>query len=363
MEEMNQVDVDVKVEGWKIRYILGQNSEHAKGLERDKNVKIRVVGDNDQKVLRISGIFSSAQAAKERVEEMSSEIISTKININQEDVGRIIGQSGRKIQALREESGASMKVVTEGQTNVVVMTGFRENVESAQKAVEGIVASKTTTEVVISNKIAKELLKDSGREIKNLQTATRTRLWVKDDVKSTNTLVEITGSKKYVEDAMKKLKKMSIVREDREKDSISLSNAENQALQGSVIQEIQNKTGTKAFFFGRGPYQHLLVFSGEEHQIDKAKREVQKVLDQLSHEKLVWVPHASLGKYQNILTELEVTAEASEERGRGEQKFQVPLKVTGSKSNVDKAIKKLKDICKEKTCEPEDIDKRLKERL
>ena len=60
----------------------------------------------------------------------------------------IIGQSGTKIKSLREESGASVQVITENERNVVIVTGFRENVENAVKGVEGIIASKVTTEMV-----------------------------------------------------------------------------------------------------------------------------------------------------------------------------------------------------------------------
>ena len=56
-------------------------------------------------------------------------IICTKVNVQQVDVGRIIGQSGRKIQALQEGSGASVKIEMKDEKNVVVITGFRENVE------------------------------------------------------------------------------------------------------------------------------------------------------------------------------------------------------------------------------------------
>ena len=55
-----------------------------------------------QRILRIKGTSSKVSEAKEKIEKMSFDIICTKVNIQQADVGRIIGQSGRKIQALQE---------------------------------------------------------------------------------------------------------------------------------------------------------------------------------------------------------------------------------------------------------------------
>ena len=183
--------------------------------------------------------------------------------------------------------------------------------------------------------------------IKNLQAVTGTRMIVTNDMRSKNNLVQITGSKRKVEIAREKVDKMGKERDDREKSSISLSDTDAQALHGKAIQEIQNKTGTKAFFFGRGPHQQSLVFSGDAYQIEKANQEVQKILDELSAEKLIWVPHASLCNYQNTLKDLTLKCKVSEERGKGEKKFEVPLKICGSRRNLSIAIQKLKDICKE----------------
>lgn len=344
MDEGSKVDMDIELDQWKISYILGEKYENKRSLEDETGVQIRV---NGQRVISIKGTFQKVLEAKEKLEIMSADVVSTNINIQQVDVGGIIGKSGTKIKSLREESGASVQVITEDERNVVVVTGFRENVENAVKGVEGIIASKVTTEMVISKKIVKELLKDSGRMIKNLQAVTGTRMIVKDDMQSTNHLIQITGSKKKVENAREKVDKMGKERDDREKSSISLSNTDAQALHGKVIQEIQNKTGTKAFFFDRGPHQQFLVFSGDAYQIEKANQEVQKLLDDLSAEKLIWVPHASLCNYQNTLKDLTLKCKVSEERGKGEKKFKVPIKICGSRRNVSKAIQKLKDICEE----------------
>ena len=340
----NRVEINLNVDQSKVGSIIGKNGQNLKAIEDKTGAKIKVIGEMGQQVLRIMGSSEEASEAREKVQKISADMVLVKIKLDAKDVGRIIGQSGRNIKAMQDESGASMRVLTEGTDKVVVIRGQKANVEAAQKSVEDIISKQKQINMVISQKTVQELLKDSGRAIKNLQFETGARMNVKDDKKSENHLLQITGSEEQTRKAKQKVKELEQGKTLMENTSLNLSNLEADKLRGNAIHEIEKNTATRAFFFKKGPNRNNLVFTGNELQVDKAIHEVKQILDELAGDKLVWVPHAYVGKYKNVLKELELVVELSEEKGKGEKKFQVPLKISGSKENLKIALKKLKDI-------------------
>jgi predicted RNA-binding protein YlqC (UPF0109 family)/uncharacterized HAD superfamily protein len=406
VEEMAEkvVIYEMKVELANIGKVIGKSGENIRAIHDESGAKIDIIEKDEAKLVRIIGYEESVQAAKESIQEIieRNTKVSFDMKVESQDVGRLIGKAGENIRAMCEKSGAKITIITEGENNLIrimgskesvkaakkiiqeilddwvtskvkeslpysalrtlgfetgtrmwmeiderdchfiKISGTREKVENAQKCVKKYVARLVTIEMIVNKETAKELLANSGQTIKCLQYLTGALITVKD-----GRLVQIVGLNEQTLEAKKKVQEIGHHTNLTKANSIGISNKEAKILKGMVINEIENETGANAFFSKRGHNVQNIVFNGDQLKVEDAANEVLDILDELSGQNIVWVPHDLVEKYFIFLRDMGLTVEVLDKRGKGKKKFQIPLKISGTKKDLKEAKSKLKDTMKD----------------
>eukprot|EP00092_Neocalanus_flemingeri_P108269 GFUD01139028.1.p1 GENE.GFUD01139028.1~~GFUD01139028.1.p1 ORF type:complete len:238 (+),score=57.41 GFUD01139028.1:71-784(+) len=197
----------VEVDQQMVGKLIGKSGEKIKALANETGARIRVIGDRGEQLVRIIGVKENVEAARDKVVEMTK---STKIKVGANMAGKIIGKSGANIRALQDETGASVKVVKNGDETMVEVIGSDESVQAAQMKVKEIIAGWITKEVKLSSEDARLIVGKSGKNIKTLEQVTGTRLHMEEiQLERSYQIMKISGPWEKVKNAGLKVREFT----------------------------------------------------------------------------------------------------------------------------------------------------------
>eukprot|EP00092_Neocalanus_flemingeri_P039705 GFUD01043237.1.p1 GENE.GFUD01043237.1~~GFUD01043237.1.p1 ORF type:complete len:254 (+),score=67.65 GFUD01043237.1:71-832(+) len=213
----------VEVDQQMVGKLIGKSGEKIKALANETGARIRVIGDRGEQLVRIMGVEENVKAARDKVVQMTQSnkikvdanmagkmTKSNKIKVDANMAGKIIGKSGAKIRALQDETGASVKVVKNGDETMVEIIGSDENVQAAQMKVKEIIAGWITKEVKLSSEDTRLIVGKSGKNIKTLEQVTGTRLHMEEiKLERSYQIMKISGPREKVNNAGLKVREFT----------------------------------------------------------------------------------------------------------------------------------------------------------
>ena len=193
--KQSKVYFEMKLESKDVGGIIGKSGENIKAIRKKSRARIKIITKGGDNMVKITGSKENVAAARDDIQKIVySRKVSFVMKVESQNVGRIIGKSGENIKAIRDKSGAKIQI-TEGEENVIKITGSKESVESAKELIQENIENWVTLKVA-------GFIRYSAMLALQFETGTRIQT-VRDE---NFPFVNITGTREKVEIAKKEVK-------------------------------------------------------------------------------------------------------------------------------------------------------------
>jgi len=205
------------------RFIIGTKGTGVREMMNTFDVNIRVPAQDDQSdVIKISGVPTNVEAAKEGLAEKVAELEKEKeekrqksfmvsVEVNPEYHPKIIGRGGKVISDLRDKYGVNIQLPKRESENaeVITITGYEKDACEARDAILKIVGqfeSQVQEEVSIDPRVHSMIIGKRGRNIRQIMDEYKVDIRLPRDGDADPSKVVVSGDEDHVLDCIDKLK-------------------------------------------------------------------------------------------------------------------------------------------------------------
>lgn len=294
----NEIEKDVAIEPRFYRKIIGAKGDNIKEI-RDKFNQVQIIipaqGDKAGAV-KIRGPKQDVEKCQKYlmklVKEMRENSYVLEVPIFKQFHKFIIGKGGVNIRKIREETQTKIDLPAEGEkSDVITITGKKENVEEARDKIQKIQNEMTATvtdEISIPPKFYNTLIGTGGKLIQSIMEDCGgvTIKFPSSDSKSDK--VSIRGPKDDVEKAKQQL--LEITNEKLLSNYTAEIYAKAQhhkfiiGKNGANIKRIRESTGVRIIFpTDKDEDKELITIMGKKEAVDKAKAELEACISEIDN--------------------------------------------------------------------------------
>jgi transcription antitermination factor NusA-like protein len=297
----NERSKDVKIEHRFHKQIIGSQGQHIREVrERFPGVQITFPDPKSQiDMVNLRGpkdmVDKCAAYLKKQNDEMVAENFVAEVRVFKEFHKNIIGRGGGTIRKIRDETKTKIDLPTENSnSDVIVITGRKPNVEEAKKRIEAIqneLANVTSVEVSIPAKLHQAVIGPKGQLVHSISTECGNVLIRFPSGKAAEgdkDKVTIRGPKGDVEKAKKQLMELANEQALHNRSTEVRAKPEFHRFiigrQGANIQKIREETGARIVFPGeKDEDKSLVTVIGSQEAITKAKTRLEKIIADLEN--------------------------------------------------------------------------------
>jgi len=293
-ENKDSTKVAVIVGAANIRTVIGKSGSMINKIESETGARLDISKEgNTEGRVNVSGSAEQVAQAKAMIEAVCKPKVhecTEEMDLEKDSVGLVIGNGGKTIRRLMEESGADINVSRDGECKCTI-SGSVEAVAQAKELIAKCLTSRSTKgpaageaqEVLDVGEFSKQLIGRSGSTINEIQDSTGASLNVSRDE---NPRVTITGTKEAVAEAKARVEQIlanarsaNVVPEGHVKISIEVPDFVVGSIigrGGANIKELQASTGARVDI-KRGSGRADV--SGSEEAVAKAKEQIEATIE------------------------------------------------------------------------------------
>jgi len=368
----NEKDKDLIIESRFHRQLIGPKGESIQKI-RDDFATVQIsfpdLGSNSD-IVKLRGPKDDVDKCARYLTKIYKDLLESnyqvKVPIFKQFHKFIIGKGGSTIKKIRQETDTKVDLPESGsESDVITITGKKENVEKAQAKIQQIqseMANVVSVDIIVPAKIHNTMIGTGGKLIQSIMDDCGGVSIKFPEANSGSDKVTIRGPKDDVEKAKKMLMEMSNEKQ------LSNCSAEVRAKpehhkfligrQGANIQSVRDKTGARVIFPGENePDREVITILGTKESVAQAKKELEariKDLDNVVEESMTVDP-----KHHRhfVIKRGEVLRQIGEEFGgvvvsfprSGVDSDQVALK--GAKECIDAARSRIQEIVSNLECQ------------
>lgn len=294
----NEKDKDVIIDHRYFKSLIGTKGEKIKEL-RDKFSQVQIVfptlGEN-RDVVKVRGpkkdVDECCKCLTKMVKDLKESSFVLEVPIYKQFHKFIVGKAGANIRKIRDETQTKIDLPVENDTSdVIVITGKKENVELAQEQIQKIqneLANIVTDELSIPPKFYKSLIGAGGKLISSIMEdcgGVNIKFPASD---SKSDKVVIRGPKDDVEKAKQQLLELS---NERQLASVSAEvRAKPQhhkfliGKNGANIKRIRDSTGARIIFpTDKDEDKEVITIIGKKESVEAAKTDLENVIKEIAN--------------------------------------------------------------------------------
>ncbi|XP_015598207.1 vigilin [Cephus cinctus] len=294
----NEKEIDVIIDHRHYPSIIGSKGEKIKEIKDKYNqVQIIIPGPEEKcDVVKIRGpkedVDKCHQHLKKLVKKLNENSYVLEVPIFKQFHKFVIGKGGANIRKIREETQTKIELPAEGeQSDVITITGKKENVEEAKEKIKKIQdeqANITSEEIVIPPKFYNSLIGTGGKLIQSIKEDCGGVIIKFPTAASQSDKVTIMGPKDDVEKA-----KQLLLEHRNEKQLSSFSATVRAKAQhhkfligknGANIKKIRESTGARIIFpTEQDEDKEIITIIGKEDAVEKAKAELEATIEEIDN--------------------------------------------------------------------------------
>jgi len=225
-------------------------------------------------------------------QEMSASSHKAEVHIFKEVIRNVIGKGGAKIRQIREETDTKIDLPKENSdSDVITITGKKENVEKAKTLIENIqkeLANIKEIAVEIPQEYHTSLIGAKGRLIRSIMDECGGVLIRFPSENSKSNKVMIRGPKDDVDKAQAQL--LELANERKESSFTAEVRAKPElhgfliGRKGSSIKVVREQTGARVIFpSSSDPDQELITIVGKQDAVEKARKDLEAKISELAN--------------------------------------------------------------------------------
>ncbi|XP_076054775.1 satellite-binding protein 1 Dp1 [Oratosquilla oratoria] len=287
------VSADVEAPLWQHKFIIGRKGVNIRQITQDLT-KVQVEFPDKQEVIKLEGPPEEVEVAKERLENMISDlqkkITFDEIPVNPRFYKHIIGKSGSNINRIRGETQVLINISEADGNNIIRLEGSPEGVAKAKQELLDLVAkmeNEKERDIIIENRFHRYIIGTKGDKIREIREKFNQVLISFPDPGEKCDIVKIRGPKDDVDQCYKYLQKM--VRELQESAyqiRVPIFKKFHKFIigkGGANIKKIREETNTRIDLPSEGQNSDDIVITGKKENVEKAKEHIQKIQNELDN--------------------------------------------------------------------------------
>lgn len=295
---LNEKSRDIIIEQRFHRLLIGAKGEGIKQV-RDRFSEVNIVFPDQGKksdIVTLRGPKADVDKCytflQKRVQDMKEENWQDQVHVFKDVHKNIIGKGGATIRKIREETDTRIDLPNEASdSDVIVITGRKPNVEAAKAKIEAIqreLANIKEISIDIPHKLHNSIIGAKGRLIRSIMEECGGVIIRFPEEGSTKDKVIIRGPKDDVENAKKQLLELA--------DQIQTSSHVEELRAkpeyhkfligrgGNSIRKVRDSTGARIIFPHREDAdQELITIIGTKEAAAKAKKEIEALVKELDN--------------------------------------------------------------------------------
>ncbi|KAK3104810.1 hypothetical protein FSP39_010756 [Pinctada imbricata] len=305
LEEMasrmeNEKTRDVIIEQRFHRTIIGARGEKIKEIKDKHNLYDVQITFPDQgkksDVVTLRGpkadVDRSYKVLQNLQQEMAVSSYQASVHIFKDFHKNIIGKGGANIRKIREETDTKIDLPSENsESDVIVITGKKENVEQAKRKIEDIqkeLANIKEVSLDIPHKLHNSIIGAKGRLIRSIMEECGDVIIRFPPEGTTQDKVIIRGPKNDVENAKRQLLELANEKQASNFTAEIRAKAEYHRFligrAGSNIRKVREKTGARVIFPGtEDSDQEVITIIGKQESVEQAKKELEVLIKNLDN--------------------------------------------------------------------------------
>lgn len=294
----NEKTRDILIEQRFHRMLIGARGEGIRGI-RDKFNQVQITfPDQGRKsdVVTLRGPKNDVDKCYQHLQKVTQELVvsnfQAQVHIFKDFHKNVIGKGGATIRKIREETDTRIDLPTEASdSDVIVITGKKQNVEAAKKKIEAIqkdLADIKEVSVEIPHKLHNSIIGAKGRLIRSIMDECGGVIIRFPAEGSTNDKVTIRGPADDVDKAKKQLLELSNqIQHTSNVEEIRAKSEYHKFLigrGGSKIRKVRENTGARIIFpSGDDADQELITIIGTKEGVAEAKAEILALIKDLDN--------------------------------------------------------------------------------
>ena len=298
----NEREKDLIIESRFHRQLIGPKGENIQKI-RDDFAAVQIsfpdLGSKSD-IVKLRGPREDVDKCAATLNKMSKELLENnyqvKVPIFKQFHKYIIGKGGSTIKNIRKETDTKVDLPeSSSESDVIIITGKKENVEKAQKKLTQIqaeMANVVSVDVSIPAKIHNTMIGAGGKLIQSISDDCGGVAIKFPPSDSNSDKVTIRGPKEDVEKAKKMMLEMSSERQLNSMSAVIRAKPEHHKFligrQGVNIQIVRDKTGARIIFPSeKDEDREVITILGSKESVAAAKKELEariKDLDQVVEE-------------------------------------------------------------------------------
>ncbi|XP_061189597.1 vigilin-like [Saccostrea echinata] len=294
----NEKTRDIIIEQRFHRTIIGAKGEKIREI-KDKFNQVQVTFPDPGKksdIVTLRGPKNDVDKCYKHLQNLQQELVQSsyqaQVHIFKDFHKNIIGKGGATIRKIREETDTKIDLPSENSdSDVIVITGKKANVEQAKAKIEAIqkeLANIKEITVDIPHKFHNSIIGSKGKLIRSIMEENGGVIIRFPQEGSTQDKVTIRGPKSDVENAKAQL--LEIANEKQTSGFTAEVKAKPEyhrfliGKNGSSIRKVREKTGARVIFpSSDDPDQETITIIGKKESVEEAKKELESLIKNLDN--------------------------------------------------------------------------------
>merc|ERR1719361_1049380 len=298
----NEREKDLIIEARFHRQLIGPKGENIQKIREEfeaVQISFPDLGSKSD-IVKLRGPRDDVEKCGRQLTKMYKELLENnyqvKVPIFKQFHKFIIGKSGATIKDIRKDTNTKIDLPESGSdSDVITITGKKENVEKAQEKITSIqaeMANVVSVDLIIPAKIHNTMIGAGGKLIQSISDDCGGVAIKFPPSNSNSDKVTIRGPKEDVEKAKKMLTEMSTERQLNSSQTVIRAKPEHHKFligrQGANIQTVRDKTGARIIFPSeKDKDREVITIVGTKEAVAAAKHELEsriKDLDKIVEE-------------------------------------------------------------------------------
>ncbi|XP_052081432.1 vigilin-like [Mytilus californianus] len=292
----NEKTRDIIIEQRFHRTLIGARGDNIKEI-KDKFNQVQITFPDPGKksdIVQLRGPKDDVDKCYKYLISMHTDMIASnykaEVHIFKDFHKNIIGKGGSNIRKIRDETDTKIDLPSENaESDVIVITGKKPNVEKARKLIEDIqkdLANIKEEKIEIPHNLHNSIIGAKGRLIRSIAQECGGVIIRFPQQGSTANTVTIRGPKNDVENAKKQLQELTNEKQQSGFTAEVRAKPEYHRFligrNGSNIRQVRERTGARVIFPSQDDdNQELITIIGKKESVDQAKAELEERIKSL----------------------------------------------------------------------------------
>ncbi|CAD6197714.1 unnamed protein product [Caenorhabditis auriculariae] len=307
-------------------------------------------------------VKEAQNALAAQVARLQCEMAIEKVKVHPSLHRHVIGRGGSLISKIKDQTGVQINIPNENtNSDEIVVEGKKEGVTKAVAEIKAIatkIENEKSRDIIVPQRLHKLIIGAKGEKLLKVRDAHPNVSVVFPDPKEKSDIINIRGEKTEVDAVYKKLSAMAKeLAESNHQQTVAVFKEFLKHIigkGGATIRKIRDETETRIDLPEIGSGEDKILVTGKQENVAKAVQQLNKIQEELASivEKVLEIPQKVqarlLGNGRRLIFNIEEECGGVHIRFPAEKSDSTKVTVRGPTDDVDKAVKLLTALAKDK---------------